>query len=60
MSEHPCNLYQELENSRCRGDDTVKRKQTAKLAACKGSQDEDGSDEDRTDETQQVRKIVME
>jgi hypothetical protein len=43
-----------LEEKRCRREDALKRNRDAKLQARKRTPDEDGSDEDRTDETQQV------
>jgi hypothetical protein len=43
-----------LEDKRCRSEDSLKRKREAKLQTRKHTPEEDGSDEDRTDETQQV------
>lgn len=43
-----------LEDKRSRGEDSLKRKREAKLQTRKRTPEEDGSDEDRTDETQQV------
>jgi hypothetical protein len=43
-----------LEDKRCRGEDSLKRKREAKLQTRERTPEEDVSDEDRTDETQQV------
>ena len=47
-------FHQSLETKRCRQEDSLKRRQEAKVAGRKKTPDEDGSDEDRTDESQQV------
>jgi len=45
---------QSIAMKKCRGEDTLKRKRDAKVVGRRQTPVEDGSDEDRTDESQQV------